>query len=73
MKNYTIAVGRTQITSNAYNVRCSEDEIVKVAMAHYNYHKEQRTFGDLPIMCAYCEGDSFNFHGKDNVVLIDCM
>lgn len=54
------------------HVSCTEDEIQTVAMAVYNYHKDNGTWKQ-PLMLAYEEGTEFDWYSPDMVVLIDCM
>lgn len=72
-KNYVIMVGRSAHNGAVYNVRCTENEIETVAMAHYYYANDNRLYGDLPICCVYAEGEEFGVYNPNNVVLIDCM
>lgn len=72
-KNYVIMVGRGCYGGKVYHVCCSEEDIQTVALAHYYSEKDKRIYEGKPICCIYAEGEEFDIHNPDNVVLIDCM
>lgn len=73
-KIFTIAVGRGRTNANYKSVLCTENEIESIALSIFDSTlTETQEFGSMPIMCAYEEGEDFDWYDHNMVVLRDCM
>lgn len=72
-KIFTIAVGRGRMNANYKSVLCTENNIEAIALSMFDYSNETKEFGTMPIMCAYEEGEDFDWYSHNMVVLRDCM